>query len=84
MPLRYKGKNYIYLRALEVIHYFETVALDVELVISDSSEMKLLHNEYNKVKIIKVPFDSNVYSPAKARNDGIKICSKKYVFFFRC
>ena len=41
MPLRYKGKNYIYLRALEVIHYFETVALDVELVISDSSEMKL-------------------------------------------
>ncbi len=81
IPLRYKEKDYIYERAIEFIDYFSKTTLDVELVLSDSSKKKLLQSKSSKVKIVSYPFDGSLYSPAKARNEAIKLCSKKYIFF---
>jgi len=81
IPLKYNGKNFIYERAIEYILFFENIEFDVELIISDSSKKKLLSSKSKNVKIINTEYSSNIYSPAKSRNEGIVFCSKKYIFF---
>lgn len=82
VPVYYQKKNYIYTRAVELIKRFEQYQ-DLELIVVDvSSSSNLVVNNSSNIKIIKEPMKTKMFSPAKARNLGVRFASKKYILFF--
>lgn len=82
VPIYYKKKNYIYNRAEALIQKFKRYP-EIELIIVDTSPYSKLSNIKNKnIKILKHPLQEKIFSPAKARNMGVKLSSKEYILFF--
>ena len=82
VPIYYKKKNYIYKRAVELIKIFEQYE-NIELIIVDFSlSSYFVSNNTSNIKVIKEPMQTKMFSPANARNVGVRFASKEYLLFF--
>ncbi|MDD6056494.1 MAG: glycosyltransferase [Helicobacter sp.] len=81
-PVFYKNTNsHFFTRSLELIEKFYNHP-QIELIIADSSKNPKLKTDAKNIKIIYTYENDKVFSPAKAKNKGAKLATKKYLLFF--
>ncbi|WP_180381672.1 MULTISPECIES: glycosyltransferase [Campylobacter] len=82
VPVFYKDQDsFIYKRAIELINKFSYHS-KIEVIIADSSKNPILQTVASNIKIIHTYVGDKVFSPSKARNQAVKIATKKYIFFY--